>query len=139
MSPRLSNRNRQLLSRSLPVVQARKHEVIDQIQANLMLGELDQPHGQSEINAMILVALLLNQVNHVLETGEWDDLDHIQDEHSALNITGRTYSRFGDVLAPILRDVLGADAPSEVGGAWTDMFWEVIRQSRSRQRLREAA
>ena len=138
MSPVLSDRSRQLLSQSLPLVQAHKHEVIDRMQANLILAEPDQDPGQSEINAMILVEMLINQVRHILDTGEYDDLAHIPNEHAALKITGRTYSRFGDVLAPILKDVLGANVPSTVSGAWIDIFWSVIRQATA-QPVLEAA
>lgn len=138
MSPLLSDRSRQLLSQSLPLVQTHKHEVIDQIQAVLALAEPDQDSGQSEINAMMLVQMLINQVSHILATGEFDDLAHIPDEHAALRITGRTYSRFGDVLAPILKDVLGVNLPSAVTGAWVDMFWSVIREATA-QPVREAA
>ena len=138
MSPVLSDRSRQLLSQSLPLVQAHKHEVIDRMQANLILAEPDQDAGQSEINAMILVEMLINQVRHILDTGEYGDLAHIPNEHAALKITGRTYSRFGDVLAPVLKDVLGANVPSAVSGAWIDIFWSVIRAA-SAQRVLEAA
>ena len=138
MSPLLSERTRQMLSQSLPLVQAHKHEVIDLMQANLELAEPDQNPGHSEITAMILVEMLINQVRHVLDTGELDDLAHIPNEHVALHITGRTYSRFGDVLAPILKDVLGANVPSAVPGAWIDMFWLVIREATA-QPVLEAA
>ena len=138
MSPVLSDLKRQMLSRSLPLVQARKHEVIDQMQASLVLAEPDQDPGQSEINAMILVEMLISQVRHILDTGEYDDLAHIPNEHAALKITGRTYSRFGDALVPILKDVLGVNVPSAVSGAWIDMFWAVIRQGTA-QPVLEAA
>jgi len=138
MSPILSDRGRQMLSQSLPLVQARKHEVIDQMQASLILAESDQDPGQSEINAMILVEMLIGQVRHILDTGEYDDLAHIPNEHAALRITGRTYSRFGDVLAPILKDVLGPNLPGAVPGAWIDIFWSVIRQATA-QPVLEAA
>ena len=138
MSPVLSDRSRQLLSRSLPLVQAHKHEVIDRMQANLILAEPHQDAGQSEINAMILVEMLISQVRHILDTGDYDDLTHIPNEHAALGISGRTYSRFGDVLTPILKDVLGEKVPGTVGGAWIDIFWSVIRQATA-QPAREAA
>lgn len=139
MSPTLSDRSRRLLSQSLPLVEAHKHEVIDRMQASLILAEPGQDRGQSEITAMMLVAMLINQVRHVLDTGDYDDLAHIPKEHAALGITGRTYSRFGDVLVPILKDVLGANVPNEVSGAWIDMFWAVIREAAARQPALEAA
>ena len=138
MSPLLSDRNRQLLSQSLPLVQAHKHELIDHMQAVLVLADPDVDPGQSEINAMILVQMLINQVSHILVTGEFDDLAHIRNEHAALRISGRTYSRFGDVLAPILKDVLGVNLPSAVSGAWVDIFWSVIREATAQPILKAA-
>ncbi len=139
MSPLLSERSRQMLSQSLPLVQAHKHEVIDRMQACLELAEPDQNPGQSEINAMILVEMLVNQARHLLETGELDDLAHIPSEHAALKITGRTYSRFGDVLVPILKDVLGVNVRSAVPGAWCDIFWKVIQEAKATEPVLEAA
>jgi hemoglobin-like flavoprotein len=130
-----------MLSRSLPVIQARKHEVIDRMQACLAVAEPGQNPGQSEINAMMLVEMLINQVRHILETGEFDDLAHIPSEHAALQITGRTYSRFGDFLVPVLKDALGRNVPSAAPSAWIDTFWSVIRESgsSSTQAVSEAA
>jgi len=138
MSAILSEQSRQMLSRSLPMIQARKHEIIDRMQACLAVAEPGQNAGQSEINAMILIEMLINQVSHILETGEFDDLSHIPSEHASLQITGRTYSRFGDVLVPILKDALDPNVPSAAPGAWIDIFWLVIRESSS-QAVSEAA
>lgn len=139
MSPVLSDLSRQMLSRSLPLVQAHKHEVIDHMQGALELAESDQNPGQSEISAMILVAMLINQVQHLLDTGEFDNLAQISDEHAALHITGRTYSRFGDLLVPVLKDVLGPSVPDEAPGAWNDVFWRVIQKATARRPVLEAA
>lgn len=138
MSPVLSQHSRQMLSQSLPLVGAHKHELIDRMQANLALAEPDQNPGQPEINAMILVQMLINQVRHFLDTGEYDDLAHVPNEHAALKITGRTYSRFGDVLVPILKDVLGPNVPSAVPSAWIDMFWSVVRKATAEPALEAA-
>ena len=127
MSPVLSDRSRQRLSRSLPLVQAHKHDLIDRMQAGLAIADPDQKAGQSEINAMLLVEMLISQVRHMLDTGELDSVAPIAREHSEQHITGRTYSRFGDLLVPILRDVLGANLPIAVPGAWVDAFWTVVR------------
>lgn len=138
MSPVLSDGSRQLLAQSLPLIQANKHEIIDHMQTSLAVAEPDQISGQSEINAMILVDLLINQVRHILDTGKVENLDHIPNEHAALQITGRTYSRFGDLLVPILKDVLGANVPSTVPGAWIDAFWLVIREATAQPVLKVA-
>ena len=138
MSPVLSDRSRELLSQSLPLVQASKHEVIASMHAGLVLAEPGQDPGRAEINAMILVEMLINQVSHILDTGEYGDFAHIPNEHAALQMTGRAYSRFGDMLTPILRDVLGANLPGGVSGAWVDMFWAVIRKATAQPVLKAA-
>jgi hemoglobin-like flavoprotein len=129
MRPILSNRSRQMLSQSLPLVHARKQELVDRMQASLVQAEPGQDRGRSEINATILVDMLIDQVRSILDHGEYGDLSHVPAEHAALQIGGRTYSRFGDALVPILKDVLGDHVPSLVSGAWIDTFWAVIRQA----------
>ena len=77
---------------------------------------------------MLLVQLLLDRVRSLVETGEFGAVDGLFDEHRALGIDGRHYSRFGDALVPILRDVLGPGAPREIAGLWCDTFWSLIRE-----------
>jgi hemoglobin-like flavoprotein len=138
MTDILSDRSRHMLSQSLPLVQAHKHELIDLMQASLVMAEPGENDGQSEIEAMILVEMLIGQARHVLDTGAYGDLRHIPNEHAALRITGRTYSRFGDMLVPLLKDVLGSNVPSAVPGAWTDLFWSVIRKATPQPALEAA-
>lgn len=138
MSPFPSERTRQMLSQSLPLVQAHRHDLIDRVHAGFALAEPDRNPGQSEVNAMILVEMLLAQVRHLLDRGAFHDLGGIRDEHEALQIGGRTYSRFGDLLVPILKDLLGPNVPSAVPGAWCDTFWKLIQESAA-QPVLEAA
>jgi hemoglobin-like flavoprotein len=139
MSPILSDRSRQLLSQSVALVQAHKQEMIDNMQASLALAQPDRDSAQPDITAMMLVELLINQVRHLLDSGRFGDLAHVPNEHAALRITGRIYSRFGDMLSPILKDVLGPNVPSAVAGAWSDAFWSVIRQANAQQQALEPA
>ncbi|HEV2747023.1 MAG TPA: hypothetical protein VGW34_06960 [Allosphingosinicella sp.] len=83
--------------------------------------------GQSEMAAMLLVQLLIDQVRGLVETGQLTVGGGILDEHEALGIDGRHYSRFGDALVPILRDELGPSVPRDVVAAWCDTFWTVVR------------
>ena len=136
MSPIVSDRIRQSLSQSLPLVQAHKHALIDRMEESLASAEAEaESSGQAEIAAMMLVELLIGQVRHLIETGRFDDLGHVHAEHWALAIDGRHYSRFGDALIPILRDVLGPTLPQEVPSAWCDMFWAVIRAAKPEREL----
>ena len=127
MSVAISDRTRSHLSQSLPFVEQRKEGLVNRMEANLRAGEADEePYGQSEVVAMILVDLLLAQARNLADTGEVADLRDVKEEHRALAISGRHYSRFGDALVPILKDLLGPRLPREVASAWCDTFWAVI-------------
>jgi hemoglobin-like flavoprotein len=127
MSPPVSDRTRSLLARSFPLVQQRADLLIEHMERSLgATAEPGEPIGQSELIAMMLVELLLRQAKHLVESGEMRGLADVAGEHEALCITGRHYSRFGDALVPIIRDLLGPTVPREVAGAWCDTFWAVI-------------
>ena len=61
------------------------------------------------------------------ESGSFLLPDSIRREHETLGIAGRHYSRFGDALVPVIRDVIGRGTPREVSSAWVDGFWAMIR------------
>jgi hemoglobin-like flavoprotein len=127
MTDAVNNRTRSLLARSLPLVQQRRDALVERMEA--ALAELDEPGshvGQAEVTAAILVDLLLDEARQLVEAGALGPLGHVPGEHYLLDITGRHYSRFGDALMPILRDLLGPIPPREVLAAWCDTFWAII-------------
>jgi hemoglobin-like flavoprotein len=128
MSAAISERTRTYLSQSLPLMQQHKEHLINRMEANLRADVFDDPPwGRSEETAMILVDLLLDQVRCLCESGELGDMRAVIDDHRALAISGRHYSRFGDALVPVIRDLLGPRPPSGITSAWSDAFWTVIR------------
>ena len=128
MSSALSDNARDILARSLPLLDARKDRITERLENHLRgAGGDEEPYGQSEVAAMLLVQLLLDQARSIVETGQIAAGEGIGDEHRALEIDGRHYSRFGDALVPVVRDVLGSDVPREVAGIWCDIFWAVVR------------
>jgi hemoglobin-like flavoprotein len=128
MSAPVSNRTRSLLSRSLPIVLQRKELLLEGTERSLGWSETrEESFGQAETTAMILVELLLEQVRSLVQSGALAPLQDAADQHRKLGITGRHYSRFGDALVPVLRDLLGPTVPREVAAAWCDTFWTIIR------------
>ena len=87
---------------------------------------------------MVIVDLLVRQASLIAETGDVAGLETVAAEHRSLEIEGRHYSRFGDALVPILRDLLGPRVPREVPSAWCDTFWAVIRATEPRAALVDA-
>ena len=90
MSSPVSDRTRSLLARSLPLVQQRADLLIERMERSLgATAAPDEPIGQSELIAMMLVDLLLRQAKHLVESGELRGLADLAEEHEALSITGR--------------------------------------------------
>ena len=127
MSEAVSTRTRSLLARSLPLVQQRREALVERMEAALAeLDTEDSTIGQAEVTAVVLVDLLLDEVRQLVEAGTFGPLSYVPGEHYLLDISGRHYSRFGDALMPVLRDLLGPIPPREVLAAWVDVFWAVI-------------
>ena len=78
--------------------------------------------------ATTLVEMLLEQARRMAGGFAPGDVEAIAARHRLLGIEGRHYSRFGDALAPVLKDAVGPRLPSAVTAAWGDAFWFVIRQ-----------
>ena len=125
----ITDRARDILSRSLPLVRHHKERIIERMEINLRgAGGDREPSGQSDVAAMLLVQLLLDEARSLVDSGRLTKSDGVLDEHEALDIDGRHYSRFGDALVPILKDELGPNLPREVPAAWCDTFWTVMRE-----------
>lgn len=123
-----SERTRSILAGSLPLVRRHKDEIISHMEVHLRgIGGPDEAFGQSEVAAMMLTELLLDQAAAIAGQGALRIHRGIADEHRALAIVGRHYSRFGDALVPILKDVLGPGVPGELTASWGDAFWLAVR------------
>ena len=130
MTASVSTRTRSLVARSLPLVQQRREALVARMEA--ALAELDTQEtavGQAEVTAVVLVDLLLDEAKQLVESGAFGPLSWLPGEHYLLDITGRHYSRFGDALIPVLRDLLGPIPPREVLSAWCDTFWAIIHSA----------
>ncbi len=128
MTEAVSNRTRSLLARSLPLVQQRREALVERMETALAaLDGKESAIGQAEVTAVVLVDLLLDEARHLVEAGAFGPLGHLPGEHYLLDITGRHYSRFGDALIPVLRDLLGPIPPRENLAAWCDTFWAILR------------
>jgi hemoglobin-like flavoprotein len=132
MSPIISDHVRQLLARSLPLVEAHREALVRGIEASFNgARSVHRLPGRPKVAAATLAELLLVEARRLVDTGEFADLRNVLAEHRPLKIDGRHYSRFGDALIPVLRDVLGPNVPREVAGAWCDAFWTIVRAAKA--------
>lgn len=136
MSNSVSEHMRVVLARSLPMVRQHKDEIISQMEVQLQDVEVEgEPFGQSEVAAMMLTELLIDEASRIVQSGRPGNLDEAARELWSLGVDGRHYSRFGDMLVPVLRDALASGIPHDVTSAWSDTFWLVIREAQERQAL----
>lgn len=120
-----------LLAGSMAVVEPRRWEITQKMQAFLAANETeDEAFGQSEVTGLLLVDLLVDQASELAARGAVADLRKVGEDHRRLDIDGRHYSRFGNALAPILREVLGPSLPPRIASAWCDAFWFIVRALR---------
>ena len=129
--PIVGDSARDVLARSFHSIQSHREQIIDAMRDSLVASEAtDDPFGQSEVTALLLVDMLLAAGRNLIDRGEalTDGMAaSMLSEHRSQGIQGRHYSRFGDALVAVLRDVLGPQLPGAVSATWCDTFWSVVR------------
>ena len=128
---------RQIIARSLPLLDQHRDLLIERVEASFR-ASTDEAAQRPGVAAMMLVDLLLAQARNVAQMGRLSDLSDLAARHRAFSISGRIYSRFGDILIPILKDSLGPTLPAEISSAWGDLFWTIIREIQSQDEPIEA-
>jgi hypothetical protein len=128
MSSPVSEKLRDNLFHSFAAVEAAAPAVKAAMIPSLALAESEgAPFASAGRIAAALVDMLLEQGRLLADGREPRGIDAIAADHRVLGIEGRHYSRFGDALAPVLKDAVGPRLPGEVTAAWGDAFWMVIR------------
>lgn len=134
MSEATNERSRENLSQSFPLVKQRKDDIAERIEASLQSGRTEEVVGaEPERVATVLLELLLEEAETWIERGEVSNLADVAGEHESLGISGRHYSRFGDLLVPVLKDLIGL--PSPVAASWCDLFWRAIGSAQGERTL----
>ena len=127
VSDRVSKNVRRRLLESLGAVEARKQTLIQELGKSMQLSQdQGEPHGHAQVAAAALVDMLIDGGRNLIER-RIEDHAPLASQHRAQGIHGRHYSRFGDALVPVLRDVLGPTYPRSVASAWIDAFWAIVR------------
>ncbi|MDT9600839.1 globin family protein [Sphingosinicella rhizophila] len=118
---------RNILSSSLPSVEASKTAIVEALAANLAAEGPDQSSAQARTTAMLLVNMLLEQVVHLVEGRQPQNVEIYREEHRLHAIDERHYTRFAEALIPILRDAAGTSLPASAASSWRNTFGAVVR------------
>jgi hypothetical protein len=81
-----------------------------------------------------LVDILLDHVRGILGDTPLG-VSETSRRHRKLGVASEHYSLFGDMLAPIMKDLMGAQATSAVLSAWGDAYWAGVRSVTDPDRL----
>ena len=118
---------RRRLAQSVHLLESRKDRLLEALEAGFGTREAKgEDFGRAKAVARVLTGLLIEQGRNLVDWGELRVPGDALVEHRALGISGRHYSRFGDALVPVIRDVLGPGVPREIALAWCDAFWAAI-------------
>jgi hypothetical protein len=125
----ISEKVRDNLFHSLAAVEAAAPAIKAAMIPSLALAEGERaPFARARDIAAALVDMLIEQARLLAEGRQPRHVEAIAAGHRVQGIDGRHYSRFGDSLAPVLKDAVGPRLPGAVTAAWGDAFWFVIRQ-----------
>jgi hemoglobin-like flavoprotein len=139
MSNAISENTRKSLFRSLAAVETNKLPIVIAMTGSLAAAEAESRSVErSEIIVVVLLEMLIEQAKHLIEGQDAQNLEAHARRHEQYGIAGRHYSRFGDALVPVLRDVLGPNLPRGFASAWCDVFWFVIRSINQHEEPQEA-
>jgi hypothetical protein len=128
MSNMISEKVRDNLFHSFAAVEAAAPAIRAAMIPGLALTEGEPaPFARAGGIATALVDMLLDQARRMAEGRQPRDVEAAAARHRLLGIEGRHYSRFGDSLAPVLKDAIGPRLSSEVTAAWGDAYWFVVR------------
>lgn len=129
MKTLVSLTTRALLTQSFRAVESSSGRLRLALSTSLARSEQDPELSDTAgTAATLLLGFLIEQVRHVVESGEPRDLERYRTEHVRHGLDGRHYSRFGDALVPVLRDVLDPSHPRAIASAWSDSFWAIVRR-----------
>jgi nitric oxide dioxygenase len=128
MSTSISKQQAAIVAATLPRVIARRQR-FEEARAGHMArrGPFDPSKHRYQITAASIIDMLLDHAGGIAEDGAIAIVPHHGQRHQRMAIEGDHYSAFGDGLAPILRDLLPAEATPEVVAAWGDAYWAITR------------
>ncbi len=137
MAKLISENSRKALFSSLGSVEAHRPAIVAALAGSLAADAEGEDRDRSELIVILLMDMLVEQARYLSQGRPPQDLhDHVV-RHERNGISGRHYSRFGDALVPVLRDVIGPGLPRSVANAWVDAFWLVIQTATLGEQERE--
>ena len=127
MYANLSKASAATIRSSLPLMESKR----DAIEAAMSRGRGQTGAGDrsahNPVAAAFILDMLFDHAGRISGAGGIAAIESHGLRHRRLAIGAGHYSAFGDRLAPIMKDVLGAEATPAVVAAWGDTYWAIVR------------
>jgi hemoglobin-like flavoprotein len=139
MTINLSERTRAIVADTLPLMTEQRAPLQRELERHMLRQGLDDaPSAGATAMVAELVDMLLDHAGELAGNALDSATTETARRHRALRLGSEHYSCFGDALKPIMQDVLGKKAPTQVISAWGDTYWAIVRML-FRQEARLAA
>ena len=128
MNTALSNHAVNVILKSLPLMERHRGQLGSAIGRYMARSAPYDPSARNTTAARgAIMDMLFDHAREIAGVPRLARLEETARRHGRLGVTAEDYSRFGDGFGVITKDVLGADATSELISAWGDAYWAIVR------------
>lgn len=128
MKTALSNNAVNVILKSLPMME--RHRVtLGSALGRYMArrGPYDSSPGGDKLTRSAITDMLFDHAREIAGARPLVRIEETARRHRVLGLTPEHYSRFGDGLGAVMKDVLGANASPGLLAAWGDAYWAIVR------------
>jgi hypothetical protein len=128
MKTALSNNSVNLILKSLPMMERNRGQLGSALGRYMArAGHYDPSVGGDKIARGAITDMLFDHARAIAGARPLIRIEETARQHRMLGLTAEHYSRFGDGLGTVMKDVLGANASPAVLAAWGDAYWAIVR------------
>jgi nitric oxide dioxygenase len=128
MKTALSNNAVNVIVKSLPMME-RNRVTLGSALGRYMARRrsYDSSAGGEKILRGAITDMLFDHAREIAGARPLLRIEETARRHRVLGLTREHYSRFGDGLGAVMKDVLGANASPRLLAAWGDAYWAIVR------------
>jgi nitric oxide dioxygenase len=128
MQTGISTQSAAIVAASFPSLIGRRQQFEEAMAGQMARrGPFDPARDRHRVTATAIADMLLDHAGSMTEDGGIAVIPHHGQRHHRMAIAGEHYAAFGDGLAPVLKDILHAEATPEFVAAWGDAYWAIAR------------
>lgn len=128
MTTDLSDRTRDMVAETLPLMARHRAPLEEALRDHMVREDIDDPSAAGiTVMTQAIMDMLYDHARQFRGYGMPAGTAETAARHRALALGTAQYSRFGDALKPVMRDMLGSSATPSMLSAWSDAYWAIVR------------